>query len=204
MKFIVYLTTCKTNNKIYIGVHGTTNPDVFDGYIGCGINIYRNNIKNLPKTPFRSAVLKYGFSNFIRHTLAVFDLEGDAYKLESILVTEDFIKREDTYNLALGGQGGPLISYMLPKKKIYMYDLDGNFEMEFDGVNEAGRYLNHSAKGAGHLSRAIKCGHQYLGHQFSYIKLPFMKKLKHRNMNGFTKGNVGPKVGKYNKSGELI
>ena len=32
MKYIVYLTTNLVNNKIYIGVHQTDNPDVFDGY----------------------------------------------------------------------------------------------------------------------------------------------------------------------------
>jgi hypothetical protein len=39
MKYIVYLTTNIINNKIYIGVHGTNNPDIFDGYLGCGVNI---------------------------------------------------------------------------------------------------------------------------------------------------------------------
>ena len=32
MKYIVYQTTSKINNKIYIGVHKTENPDVFDGF----------------------------------------------------------------------------------------------------------------------------------------------------------------------------
>jgi hypothetical protein len=45
-----------------------------------------------------------------------------------------------------------------------MYDLDGNFEKEFESLNSAGRFLNPKAKGAGHLPRAIKEGHQYLGH----------------------------------------
>lgn len=40
MKYIVYKTTCLINGKIYIGVHGTENPDVPDGYIGDGIATY--------------------------------------------------------------------------------------------------------------------------------------------------------------------
>jgi len=36
MKYIVYKTTNKINNYIYIGVHKTVNPNVFDNYLGCG------------------------------------------------------------------------------------------------------------------------------------------------------------------------
>lgn len=201
MKWIVYQTTCKVNNKIYIGVHGTTDPDVFDGYIGNGINIYHSNINENRNSHFRSAVKKYGYSAFIRTTLKVFDNEKDAYAFEKEIVNEEFLRREDVYNLALDGHSTEQAN---PRKKVYMYDLDGNFEMEFDGLNEAGRYLNPSAKGAGHLPRAIKEGHQYLGHQFSYERLPFMKKLKHRHMNGVEKPYVGPKVGQYDLEGNLI
>jgi len=60
--------------------------------------------------------------------------------------------------------GGRLPNCANPRKKVYMYDLDGNFEKEFESLNSAGRFLNPKAKGAGHLPRAIKEGHQYLGH----------------------------------------
>jgi hypothetical protein len=85
-----------------------------------------------------------------------------------------------------------------------MYDLDGNFEREFDSVNSAGRFLNPSSVGAGHLPRAIKEGHQYLGHQFSYEKVPFMKKLKHRTMGTVDKPYIGGKVGRFNDEGKLL
>lgn len=202
MKYIVYQTICKISNKIYIGVHGTE-IDEFDGYIGCGVNIYRPATYLNPKTPFQYAVKKYGIKNFIRTTLKEFDNEQDAYKLEAILVNEEFLKREDVYNLALGGK----LNYdnlHNPKRKVYMYDLNGNFEREFSSVNSAGRYLNNSAKGAGHLSRAIKKGHQYLGHQFSYEKLPFMKKLKHRHLTTIEKSYTGCKVGKFDDNGNLL
>lgn len=202
MKYIVYQTTCKINNKIYIGVHGTTDPDVFDGYIGNGVSTYRPATYMNPKTHFQSAVKKYGVKNFIRTTLKVFDNEKEAYKLEELLVNEDFLKRSDVYNLAKGGRVEWYNS--IPKRKVYMYDLDGNFEKEFDGINEAGRYLNPKSKGAGHLPRAIKEGHQYLGHQFSYEKLPFMKKLKCRHLTTIDKPYVGGKVGKFDDNGNLL
>ena len=203
MKYIVYQTVNKINNKIYIGVHGTETPDEFDGYLGNGINIYRPATYLNPKTPFQYAVKKYGVKNFIRTTIQEFDDEKEAYKLEAILVNEDFLKREDVYNLALGGK----LNYdnlHNPKKKVYMYDLDGNFEREFDSVNSAGRFLNPSAVGGGHLPRAIKEGHQFLGHQFSYEKVPFMKKLKHRKMGTVDKPYVGGKVGRFNDDGNLL
>lgn len=36
MKYIVYQTINKINGKIYVGVHGTENPNVFDQYLGNG------------------------------------------------------------------------------------------------------------------------------------------------------------------------
>ena len=202
MKFIVYQTTCKVNNKIYIGVHGTETPDEFDGYIGNGVSIYRPATYMNPKTPFQCAVKKYGVKNFIRTTIREFDEEKDAYKLEEMLVDKTFLQREDVYNLALGGR---LPDCANPRKSVYMYDLDGNFVREFDSLNSAGRFLNPEAKGAGHLPRAIKEGHQFLGYQFSYEKLPFMKKLKHRNLkNGVCKAHIGKQVGRFNDNDELL
>ena len=73
MKYIVYLTTNTINNKIYIGVHGTENPDKFDGYLGNSVYANRPNSYEHPKYPFQYAVKKYGPKNFIRKVLKVFD-----------------------------------------------------------------------------------------------------------------------------------
>ena len=72
LKYIVYITVNLRNGKLYVGVH-KTNPDVFDGYIGCGIARKGDCIGN---TPFHKAVRKYGYENFKRR------------KIRSILVGE--------------------------------------------------------------------------------------------------------------------
>ena len=72
-----------------------------------------------PKTHFQYAVKKYGVENFTRTTLIVFDTEEEAYKKESKIVNQEFIEREDTYNLILGGRD--VTQFMI---KVYMYNLD--------------------------------------------------------------------------------
>lgn len=200
MKYIVYQTVNKVNNKIYIGVHGTLDPNDFDGYIGCGVDIYRPATYLNPKTRFQYAVKKYGPKSFIRTIIQVFDNEEDAYKLEEKLVNEDFLKRQDVYNLELGGKFHDMRSI---KKRVYMYDLEGNFEKEFDGLIDAAHYLG--SKDIGHLPRAIELGHQYLGHTFSYVKVDHLETGKHlKNRLHVAKPHTGKKVGMFDDSGTLL
>lgn len=200
MKYIVYQTVNKINNKQYIGVHKTEDPEIFDGYLGCGVYINRPSSYNNPHTYFQSAVKKYGIKNFVRTTLKVFDNPIDALDLERWLVDQEYIEREDTYNLVLGGQA---VDHF--KVKVYMYDLEGNFEKEFDGLIDAAKYLNPNAKGGGHLPRAIKNRHQFLGHQFSYEKVDKMPKLNAmKNRLQVEKPYAGGRVGKYDLAGNLI
>ena len=131
MKYIVYLTTNKINNKIYIGVHQTENPNKFDGYLGCGAYINIPNSYNKGKTHLHNAILKYGISAFHRITLKVFDNLEDALDLEAWLVTEEFVKRSDTYNMTVGGQIPPILS-----KTIYEFDLQGNLINTWSSISE--------------------------------------------------------------------
>ncbi len=131
MKYIVYLTTNKINNKIYIGVHETENPEVFDGYIGCGAYINKPSSYNKGKTHLHKAILKYGTSAFYRYTLKVFDNLEDALDLEAWLVTEEFVKRTDTYNMIAGGQIPPIMS-----KTIYEFDLNGNLIKTWNSIKD--------------------------------------------------------------------
>ena len=129
MKYIVYLTTNLINNKIYIGVHGTENPNEWDHYLGCAVFDNVPNSYNKRQTPFQCAVAKYGPKNFHRKTLRVFDNLQDALDLERWLVCPSFIERTDTYNITLGGGIPPTL-----EKRIYQYDLDGNFVKEWKSI----------------------------------------------------------------------
>ena len=133
-KWIVYCTTCIVNNKIYIGVHKTKTPDVFDGYIGGGWNI-NTQIKN-PKTAYEYALKKYGYSSFVRQTLKVFSTENEAYLLEEYLVDLDFVKRRDTYNTRTGGLGGGIY------KTFYQYDRNGFLIKTWNSREEILEYYN--------------------------------------------------------------
>lgn len=130
MKYIVYCTTCKVNGKIYIGVHKTKDPNVFDGYIGNGLNVGWT-IKN-PHTAFQNAVKKYGYSQFYRTVLFVFDTPQEAYDKEAEIVNIKFVKRRDNYNTAIGG-----IYPGCVYDSLYQYDYNGNFIKEWFSVQEA-------------------------------------------------------------------
>jgi hypothetical protein len=91
MFFYLYQITNLVNNKIYIGVHST--KDMNDSYMGSGINI-------------QLAIKKYGIDNFKKDILYTFDNADDMYAKEKDIVTDEFLLREDTYNLRVGGTGG--------------------------------------------------------------------------------------------------
>lgn len=89
--YTIYKTTNTINNKIYIGVHKTTNLN--DSYLGSGDAI-------------KLAIKKYGKLNFTKEILFEYDNPKEAYLIEFLIVNKKFISRQDTYNIKLGGQGG--------------------------------------------------------------------------------------------------
>ena len=145
-KYIVYKTTNKINNKIYIGVH-RTNIDIDDGYIGCGLYNSPNSIKQFKSYKFHKAVKKYGVKNFIRETLFEYDDteigKRAAYKKEAELVNREFLKRKDVYNMCLGGK----VPSSMSEREVAQYDMDGNFLRTYHSITQAAQLTGISHSG---------------------------------------------------------
>lgn len=97
---IVYKTTNLCNGKVYVGVHSTN--DLNDGYIGSG-----KRLKNAIDT---------GEYTFEREIVLECNSREEALELEELIVDKEFVLREDTYNIALGGMSG--------KKRWHQYNGD--------------------------------------------------------------------------------
>jgi len=54
----------------------------------------------------RSAIEKHGIENFEKTILETFESSEEMYKREKEIVNEDFLSRDDVYNLRRGGSGG--------------------------------------------------------------------------------------------------
>lgn len=91
MKYYLYQITNKVNGKIYVGVHKSKSLD--DGYMGSGKVI-------------KAAIEKHGAENFHKEILELFESSGEMYEREKEIVNEEFLARDDVYNLRLGGRGG--------------------------------------------------------------------------------------------------
>ena len=91
MFYLIYKITNRLNQKIYIGKHKTKNVD--DGYMGSGKLI-------------KLAVKKYGVKNFKKEILFYCKNEEQMNQKEKEIVNKNFIKKDDNYNLTLGGDGG--------------------------------------------------------------------------------------------------
>lgn len=91
MYFYLYKITNTINDRYYVGVHSTENLD--DGYMGSGKIL-------------QQAVEKYGAENFKKEILKFFESAEQMYDKEKEIVNEQFLSRDDTYNLRIGGSGG--------------------------------------------------------------------------------------------------
>lgn len=91
MKYIIYKTTNKINNKQYIGCHITS--DTKDSYLGSGLLLIK-------------AIEKHGIENFSKEILCECSNAKDMFLKEAEYVNKEWISDEKTYNLKIGGEGG--------------------------------------------------------------------------------------------------
>lgn len=89
--YLIYQITNIVNGKIYIGKHETNILD--DNYFGSG--------KLLNK-----AKEKYGLENFVKTILFYCANREEMNLLECYVITPEFCKRTDVYNIMEGGHGG--------------------------------------------------------------------------------------------------
>lgn len=187
MKYIVYCTTNLVNNKIYIGVHKTENPNIFDGYIGCSVKISMPSTYMNPKTAFQYAVKKYGVNNFKRTILFIYDTAKEAYNKEKEIVNEDFIKLDTNYNMILGGGEDR------PTEPINQFDENGIFIKHWNELEQAAEFFNCPIK-------SFRNAMLYKEKLFGY----FWSRNSIINRNEYSQGSPKKQVYKYNKKGKLI
>jgi hypothetical protein len=93
MFFYIYQITNLINGKIYVGKHKSNKHPDENGYYGSGKQI-------------TAAIKKYGIENFKKEVLYFCSSMKEMSTKEAEIVTEDFVKRKDTYNMHKGGPGG--------------------------------------------------------------------------------------------------
>lgn len=191
MHYLVYKTTNRANNKIYVGTHIT--QDINDGYLGSGLVLKR-------------AIVKYGESSFSKEVLYDCSCEEEMYKTERAIVNEEFIARPDTYNIMLGGGGG--FSYVNENKfNIYVGHGDmakKNLSMGSEKVKELRDDKEWMSFWKQKISNSLKlkytvCPHPWLGKKHSEET---KKKIGEKNKISLM-GNRNPSYGKswiYNDS----
>ena len=100
--YLVYKLTNLVNGKIYIGCHMT--KDVNDDYMGSGRRL-------------SYAKKKYGIENFKKEILSAHETPEEMLAEEARLVNEEFLGRDDVYNLTVGGKGSWFHTNQLPKMR---------------------------------------------------------------------------------------
>lgn len=92
MRYTIYKVTNLLNGKFYIGKHQTDNPT--DSYMGSGRAIL-------------NAIKLHGKQNFVKEILFDFDSEEEMNNKERELVNENLVSNRLSYNMTVGGEGGP-------------------------------------------------------------------------------------------------
>lgn len=157
MKYIVFITTNLKTNQIYVGLHPTKNPEVFDGYLGNGIYVDQANTFKYPKTPLQFAVKKYGVSTFKRFTLFVCDTLEEAFAKKAMF-GNDFINQPNVYNTQ---------STITKPSTLYQFNSDKELVTTWKYEEEAADFYGYPVE---RLVYVAKNHIPFLGYYWSYTK----------------------------------
>ena len=135
-KGIIYKLTNKVNGKSYVG-QTLHEKHRLNTHKRAGIikKTYRVLVVDF-------AIAKYGVDNF-EYTVLEKDIPQDKLNEREIFWIDYYDTFNNGYNLTKGGQS----SGELLKKKVSMYDFDGNYIRTFDSIEEAAEFSNtHKSK----------------------------------------------------------
>lgn len=186
MFYTVYKITNNITKSIYIGKHQSENLE--DGYFGSG-KILRRSIN------------KHGKENFTKEILFIFNSEQEMNEKEKELVTEEFCKRKDTYNLCEGGRGG--FSY-LNRTGLNISENQRRSRTLLNQITPPTRGIKLSEARKNHLSKHMKennpLGFKNKNHsEESKLKMSNSKKDKCNGKNNSQYGSFWITNGKENK-----
>lgn len=160
--------------KFYLGIHTTKNLN--DNYMGSGR--YINN-----------AIKSYGSENFFKTILAFYSTRKELLSVEIDVVDEDFLKRPDVYNEALGGGGWDSVN-SLPRR--------ATTQKERDTCRKHMIRLNELAKSTG----------RRLEHNRTISKLPktekFMDAARKTGRDNLKKAHALPRTEKQIESAKHL
>jgi len=177
--YVVYETCCIVNQMTYIGCHATDNLD--DGYIGSGKHLKR-------------AIKKYGKENFKRNIIQIFNDPVKMFSLESSLVTEEYVKDPNTYNLVVGGFGGfkvqDINEWKLKLKESSSKRANKTPALGLQHTDETKKKISESNKGRPAWNKGLP------GTWVGKVHTQASKDKISKNRSGITAGNKNPMYGK--------
>lgn len=155
MFYLIYKITNLLNNKIYIGQHITKNKD--DDYMGSGIQLKKD-------------IQMFGLQHFKKEILLECQNRQELNKMQRLLVDEDFVLRQDTYNLKIGGLGG--------WQFINKYHLNNNAEQYKKGNKKHLQMLKNDLQYAEMFWKRVRQGLQKINKE--QIKQKMRQVWKHK------------------------
>lgn len=165
------------------------------GYLWTDIKYDKINLEDFQIDENKTKTYLYNNTgNFIREFNSITDCSkyiNESVQKVSKAVRGKFCIQNKYYCSNIKYDKFPIISNTNHKNdKLYQYDLEGNFIKEWNNYSEVTKYFGKNLN----IHSSIRLGQACGGYQWSWIKLPNMKKLqpviKARKVGKYTKDNI--------------